>query len=50
MVAPPGTGSLTTTQVMSAWASISSRTRTMSPRDQRALSFCSTALTLRAML
>ena len=43
MAAPPGTGSSTTTQVMSAWASISRRTRTTSPRVQRALSFCSTA-------
>ena len=35
MVAPAGTGSLTATQVMSAWASISRRTRRMSPRLQR---------------
>ena len=33
-VAPPGTGSLTTTQVMSVCASTSSRTRITSPRDQ----------------
>jgi hypothetical protein len=46
-VAPPGTGSDTTTQVMSACASTSSRTRSTSPRDQAALSFCSTAVTVR---
>ncbi len=48
-VAPPGTGSFTTTHVMSDCASISSRTRITSPRDHLALSFCSTADTLRVM-
>ena len=46
-MAPPGTGSLTTTQVMSLCASSSMRTRSTSPRDQRLLSFCWPALTLR---
>ena len=39
MVAPPGTGSLTTTQVMSLCASISSRTLTTSPRGRHVVEY-----------
>jgi hypothetical protein len=44
--APAGIGSLTTTQVMSLWASMSSRTRAMSPRLHTPACFCSTAVTV----
>jgi hypothetical protein len=47
MVAPPGTGSLTTTQVMSALRVDLEVHAQTSPRDHWPLSFCSTGATLR---
>ena len=47
--APGGSGSSTTTQVMSASASISRRTWAMSPRDHLRACFASTACRLRTI-